>query len=255
MWRSRARSAARGVTSAFSLMRKAVPMLTPRTSFSVISGLSVRSAIGEPMIPDDNWFVFRDVPWKTVAAAAGILTIAIGFAYHVAGHPMDFRVYHYGARGVFDGTRPVYGPASGIGWPMHYRYPPLFLPLLAPFAAMPLAWAAGLWVVLKIFVLVALVRSIVERTGAVPRPPSFVIPLLFITPYLIEEFRYGNAQFFVFALTAAALLMNRERPVLAAGSLALAISIKVWPLFFVPYLAVRRGWEVRGYAPSLVVWL
>src|SRR2546425_7283849 len=166
MWRSRARSAARGVTSAFSLMRKAAPMLTPRTSFSVISGLSVRSAIGEPMIPDDNGSVFRDLPWKTIAAAAGILTIAIGFAYHVAGHPMDFRVYHYGARGVFDGTRPVYGPASGIGWPMHYRYPPLFLLVFAPFAAMPLAWAAGLWVVLKVFVSVALVRSIVERTGA-----------------------------------------------------------------------------------------
>ncbi len=84
---------------------------------------------------------------------------------------------------------------------------------------------------------------------------SFVIPILFITPYLIEEFRYGNAQFFVFALTAAALLMDRERPVLAAGSLALAISIKVWPLFFVPYLAVRRDWKVVGYALSLAVLL
>src|SRR6266705_1936344 len=95
--------------------------------------------------------------------AAGILTIATGLAYYTSSHPMDFRVYHYGARGVFDGTRPVYGPASGIGWPMHYRYPPLFLLLFAPFAAMPLAWAAGLWVVLKVFVLVALVRAIVER--------------------------------------------------------------------------------------------
>src|SRR6266581_725075 len=241
------------------------------------------------MIPEDNWSVFRDLKWRTIAAAAGILTIALGFAYHVAGHPMDFRVYHYGARGVFDGTRPVYGPASGIGWPMHYRYPPLFLLLFAPFAAMPLAWAAGLWVVLKVFVLVALVRAIVERGEenrgtergtehkkhkrhkkekeilcvlcflcSVPRFSSlrsFLIPLLFITPYLIEEFRYGNAQFFVIALTAAALLVDRERPVLAAGSLALAISIKVWPLFLVPYLAVRRDWKVVGYALSLAVLL
>ena len=51
---------------------------------------------------------------------------------------MDFRVYHYGARGVFDGTRPVYGLTSGLGWPMHYRYPPLFLLLFAPLAALPL---------------------------------------------------------------------------------------------------------------------
>src|SRR5947208_8968624 len=105
---------------------------------------------------------------RTRWVVAAVAFIAVGFAYHVAHHPMDFRVYHYGARGVFDGTRPVYGESSGLGWPMHYRYPPLFLLLFAPFAALPLTWGAGLWVVLKILVLVALVRSIVERTGAVP---------------------------------------------------------------------------------------
>jgi len=54
-------------------------------------------------------------------------------------------------------------------------------------------------------------------------------------------------QFFVFALTAVALLQVRERPALAAASLALGISIKVWPLFFVPYMAVRRYWRAVGY--------
>ena len=70
--------------------------------------------------------------------ALGILSFAMGFAYHDYVHPMDFRVYHYGARGVFDGTRPVYGLSSGLGWPMHYRYPPLFLLLFAPLAALPI---------------------------------------------------------------------------------------------------------------------
>ena len=178
--------------------------------------------------------------------------MAVGFAYYMAGHPMDFRVYYYGARGVFDGTRPVYGPASGLGWPMHYRYPPLFLLLFAPFAMLPLAWGAAVWVVLKIAVL--------ERGLTVSGPPpattwspSFVVPFLFITPYLIEEFRYGNAQFFVFALSAVALLLERKRPVVGAASLALGISIKVWPLFFVPYLAVRRNWKMVGYTLAFVV--
>src|SRR5262249_33973381 len=153
-----------------------------------------------------------------------------------------FRVYYFGARGVFDGTRPVYGRESGIGWPMHYRYPPLFLLLFAPLATLPLAWGAALWVLLKIVVLVMLVRAILKAQPATSNfnLHSFTVPVLFITPYLIEELRYGNVQFFVFALTAVAVLQVRERPALAAASLALGISIKVWPLFFLPYMVVRR---------------
>jgi hypothetical protein len=159
---------------------------------------------------------------------------------------MDYRVYFYGARGVFDGTRPVYGLNSGLGWPMHYRYPPLFLLVFAPVAMLPLAWGAAVWLLLKIVVLVALLRTAFERLLVAGFSPPSLVPVLFITPYLIEEFRYGNAQFFVFALSVAALLLIEKRPVLSAASLALGISIKVWPLFFLPYLAVRRKWSTAG---------
>src|SRR5439155_11578894 len=197
--------------------------------------------------------------------AAGILTIATGLAYYTSSHPMDFRVYHYGPRGVFDGTRPVYGPTSGLGWPMHYRYPPFFLLLFAPLAALPLGWGAAVWVVLKMMVLVELLRAMLKRLKGGLRgqrplnspfsPRSFLVPCLFIAPYLIEEFRYGNAQFFVFALTAASLLLARERPALSAGSLALAISVKVWPVFFVPHLAARRDWKVVSQSLGFVALL
>ena len=179
---------------------------------------------------------------------------------------MDLRVYHYGARGVFEGTRPVYGPGSGLGWPMHYRYPPLFLLLFAPLAMVPLGWAAAIWVVGKVAVLVVLLRALERRLKPATTfgPQNVVagfsrryavISFLLITPYLVEEFRYGNAQFFVVALTAASLLLVREKPVLSAASLALGISIKVWPLFFVPYLAARRDWKVAGYTLGFVVLL
>ena len=190
---------------------------------------------------------------KQIALAAGILVITLGFAYYTASHPMDFRVYHFGARGVFDGTRPVYGATSGLGWPMHYRYPPLFLLLFTPFAMLPLGFAAAVWVVLKIAVLILLLRAISARRKNPGLTGFFLVPLLFITPYIIEDFRYGNAQFFVFALTAAALLIAREKPALSGASLALAISIKVWPLFFVPYLLARRDWKVVSYALVFVV--
>jgi hypothetical protein len=179
-------------------------------------------------------------------AGIGITAVAIGFAYYVSAHPMDFRVYHYGARGVFDGTRPVYGPDSGLGWPMHYRYPPLFLLLVAPFAMLPLGWGAGLWVVLKVAVLGLLARAFSAAHSLAPA--GLLLAFLFIAPYIVEEFRYGNVQFFVFALAAAGLWMARKRPVLSGASLALAIAIKVWPLFFIPYLAARQDWKVVASA-------
>src|SRR5215467_244781 len=114
--------------------------------------------------------------YKRIAVAMAVAA-ALVFAVYVARRPMDFRVYYYGSRGVFEGTRPVYGPTSGLGWPMHYRYPPLFLFLFAPFAMVPIAWGAAIWVILKVVIL--------ERglKPATTWAPSFVVPLLFITPY------------------------------------------------------------------------
>src|SRR5437764_1365521 len=185
---------------------------------------------------------------KKIWLAAGFAVIALGFAYHVAAHPMDFRVYHFGARGVFDGTRPVYGPASGLGWPMHYRYPPLFVLLFAPFAWLPLSISSATWFLLKCTVLAFLVAAVYDRRffqepAVIDRRYKEIIPLLIAAPYVLQDLRYGNAQFFVFALTAFALLFSKEKPMLAASSLALGIAIKVWPLFFIPYLLVRREWK------------
>lgn len=175
-----------------------------------------------------------------------MVALAFGFAWYAARNPMDFRVYYYGIQGVFDGTRPVYGPLSGIGWPMHYRYPPLFLLLAAPLTALPLAWATAMWTVLKCAALLILVRALWKRLGPANanRSLAWLIPLLLAGPYIVEDLRYGNAQSLVFALTGAALLLLPTLPLVAAGALALAISIKVWPLFFVPYLAARRQWKV-----------
>jgi hypothetical protein len=190
---------------------------------------------------------------KAVAVCA-VAVVALAFGYYVSRRPMDFRVYHYGARGVFEGTRPVYGLTSGLGWPMHYRYPPLFLLLFAPFAMLPLSLAAAVWVVAKIALLVWLLRAIRGKYfNSRSSPRFYLLSFLFIAPYLIEEFRYGNAQFFVLALTIAGLLILDDHPVLAAFSLGLAISIKVWPAFFLPYLLVRRNWKQVAWTLGFVL--
>jgi hypothetical protein len=166
---------------------------------------------------------------------------------------MDFRVYYFGAGGVFDGTRPVYGQTSGLGWPMHYRYPPLFLLLAYPLTLLPLTWAAGLWAIAKVAALSLVVAALWNRLGPAISARAWWIPLLLAGPYVFEDLRYGNAQSFVFALTAAALLLL-PRSALAAGAiLGFAAILKVWPLYFVPYLAARREWKPAGWAIAFTI--
>jgi len=178
---------------------------------------------------------------------AATAVIAAGFAWYVASQPMDFRVYYYGAEGVFNGTRPVYGEKSGLGWPMHYRYPPLFLFLALPFTKLSLPAAAAIWVVLKCVVLALFIHALWKRLGPAKTGAAWLVPILLAGPYVVEDLRYGNAQSFIFALTAAAFLVVSSAPILAAAALAIAISIKVWPLFFVPYLAVQREWRTVAW--------
>ena len=183
---------------------------------------------------------------KVAASLAGFVIVA-GLAWYVSLHPMDFRVYYYGAQGVFDGSRPVYGTKSGMGWPMHYRYPPLFLFLAWPFTLLPLPGAAALWLILKCAALALLALALWKRMGPATTRAAWLVPVLLAGPYVAEDLRYGNAQSFIFALTGASFLFLSASPILAAAALALAISIKVWPLFFVPFLAARREWKVVAW--------
>jgi hypothetical protein len=179
-----------------------------------------------------------------------VSVIVILLSYVAARRPVDFPVYHYATRHMLARSGPLYGPASGIGWPQVYRYPPLFLLLFIPFALLPLRLAAIIWAALKFFMFGFLARTLFYRLRA-DSPVLQVLSILPALPYLALEFHYGNVQFFIFGLVAGAFLCLDERPVLAAFALALAISIKVWPLFFVPYLIVRRRVAVASLSLAL----
>ena len=181
---------------------------------------------------------------RTFATALVLIVIAL-LTYVAAQRSVDFPVYHYGTRHMLARNGPLYGPKSGIGWPQVYRYPPLFLVFFVPFALLPLRLAALVWAALKFVVLGFLGQALFSRfrTEGLGLQLLSVLPAL---PYLAVEFHYGNVQFFIFALVAAAFLWVDKRPLLAAVILALAISLKVWPLFFVPYLLARKRLLLGG---------
>jgi hypothetical protein len=189
----------------------------------------------------------RAVFYSAIALAIPVIT------YDASRMFSDFVVYHRTTNIFLDGGGPLYGPDSGLGWPQYFRYPPLFLFLFSPFALLPLNWAAATWAVLKFLVLFALVRAMARTLDFPATGYWWLIPLLASASFLIQEFRNGNVQFLVFALTAFSLLYVETRPTLAAVLLSFAIIIKVWPFFFVPYLFMRRQFRVVTTALVMVV--
>jgi hypothetical protein len=93
------------------------------------------------------------------------LLLAAGFCYYAALHPVDFPVYYHATRAMLAGREPLYGPRSGLGWPMHFRYRPLFLLLFVPFALLPMKLAAGAWAALKFLVLTWVVLALASQLG------------------------------------------------------------------------------------------
>jgi glycosyl transferase family 87 len=169
-----------------------------------------------------------------------VALFAITVVFVRALRSIDFIVYYYASRVLIEGHGHLYGPLSGIGFPQYFRYSPLFLLAFLPFALLPFNVAVAVWGALKCVVLYVLVRALARRLDFAEATRRWLVPLLFCGGFLVQEFGGGNVQFLIFALVAASLLLIDGNWWLAAFLLALAISLKVWPLFFVPYIAARR---------------
>lgn len=152
----------------------------------------------------------------------------------------DFRVYYYASRVLIEHQGQFYGPSSGIGWPQYFRYPPLFLLVFLPFALLPYKAAAAVWAALKCAVLYALLRALGRRLDFPRTGLWWFVPALLCGGFVVQELGMGNAQFLVFGLVAASLLSLENNGGRSGFVLALAASLKVWPLFFVPYIVARR---------------
>ena len=165
---------------------------------------------------------------------------------HRSRKAVDLHAYHAAARSYFLLSGPMYGPNQDFGWPMLYRYPPLFLCLFRPFASFSLSAAEGLWVALEALLLGLLLWLFYRRYTPPRWGPALGISAPLLLPYLLYEFQVGNAQLFLVEMDCLALLLCDEHPFLAGLLLGLATAIKVWPVFLLPFLAVRgRGrWRI-----------
>jgi hypothetical protein len=172
-------------------------------------------------------------------------------------HYVDFPVYWRASNSLLNGRQDLYSPT--FVWGVHdqlmvYRYPPLFLLIFAPLGFLPYAAAGYAWFALKVVALGFTVRAIHSMTGNIAnRLLLWTATSLIAAPYLIEEFHYGNVHFFIVFLTVLALyFFESGREAFSAAVLALAISIKVFPVFFLPYFILQRKFR---YVALVLLWI
>lgn len=161
---------------------------------------------------------------------------------------VDFRVYWYAADAFLNECRPLYGHSSGAGFPMHYRYPPVTYLLLWPLGSISLYWAGVIWMIGAWATAAGATLLMIRAAHLQFSPTAIVAASAYLLAYIVLAVHSGNVQPYLIAMILAAMAISESRPVMAAVLLAIAITFKIWPLFFLPWFL----WPARR---RVLVWL
>jgi hypothetical protein len=154
------------------------------------------------------------------------------------------------------------GLEDGVDIAQRYNYPnpPVMAILLYPLAKLPPLATALVWYYAKVALTLLVLRwvfQLVEETGR-PFPvwAKGLTVLLSLWP-IVGDLRHGNVNLFILFLVVAALTAYRcRRDFLAGVILALAVSCKVTPALFIPYLVWKRAWRaLAGCMVGLLLFL
>ena len=163
---------------------------------------------------------------------------------------IDFPVYYAAGRSLLSGRSDLYAPDFALGRVMDYRYPPFFIVALAPLWLVTYSFAAYIWYLLSALEIAGCVL-IVARTFPAVRGSKriWIIVALATAQYFVMVLHYGNAHLLATFFLFASLYCFTERKDVAGGLLmALAITIKLTPVLFLPYFALKRRWKLLAAA-------
>jgi hypothetical protein len=192
----------------------------------------------------------------------------------------DFNVYYFAAGEIRDARSP-YDRSLGDWTP--YLYPPLLAEIIVPLSLLPLPVAAYLWFLLSamaVFVVVQLSMRLViyrgengegklsataipalESEGAIGSLPLkteartwiSVITLLVFLRFILDNFDYGQVNPVVAALCVAHLYFyTRNRKLVSACALILAISIKITPVIFILFHLIKGRLKFASFSVLLL---
>jgi len=189
---------------------------------------------------------------RLLALTLALILALAGFVF--IRNLIDFPVYYAAGRSLIGGRTDLYAPDFARGAVMDFRYPPFFLVVFLPVWVLSYSVAAYLWYLFSIFQIAICVYALRSSlvTGANRR--VWLVSLLGVAQYFVMVLHYGNAHLLSTSLLFAALYFVIKRRALPASFLlAASITIKLTPILFVPYLAVRRRWRELGLIAAFLV--
>lgn len=188
---------------------------------------------------------------KRVALSVIAVCVSVLAGVSVFQRLNDFPVYHLAANSLLAGRTDLYSTTFAGGAVMDYRYPPLFLVLFLPLFALPFAVSSFIWYgfsVAQMFLCFDVVRRVVDaaKTASFNSLAAWTVMLFVTGQYFAKNLKAGNAHLLITALTFVALwlMVRRKHEVAGALCLALAITIKLTPVFFLPYLLIKKRWRM-----------
>ncbi|HTS46698.1 MAG TPA: glycosyltransferase family 87 protein [Bryobacteraceae bacterium] len=192
---------------------------------------------------------------KTILVVVVIAVLAILSAIFLPRNT-DFGAYWHGVRNYMNGTKPLYGPLSGMEYPQEFRYPPVTVLFFLPLTRLPLRVASFCWILMA-WVACSIATYLAIRAWKLRfTVGGTLLGVIFLAPYVVLAVKFGNVQPYLIALVLLALLFAETHPGWSGLALAVAICFKVWPLFFAPWLLLRRRRSALYYAggATAVLW-
>jgi alpha-1,2-mannosyltransferase len=208
----------------------------------------------------------------TVLTLAGLAATANG-GVDMLGRPLgtDFSSFYAAGQAVLAGQpTTAYDPALlyareqalfGQGTPFYgWQYPPMFLLMVAPFAALPYAAALAAWQGVTLLLYLAVIRAIVtplspsERAAGVAGVPLWLLLALGF-PAVFVTLGHGQNAFLSAALLGGGLTLLNRRPVLAGVLFGLLIYKPQLGLMIPVALIAGGRWRAVVAATTTVVGL
>ena len=135
---------------------------------------------------------------------------------------------------------------TGAYFPHPTPHPPLLAVAFLPFLLFSFTTAAKLYFALQCACLVLALWSLNRQLGSVvPREVRLLLSLLFISSFpLRTEFHYANLNLLQLAFTCLFLEFYDRKAALSGSCLAITIALKFGGILFLPYLALKRRWDI-----------
>ena len=127
---------------------------------------------------------------------------------------------------------------------MYVYNSPFFAMLMLPFLILPAVVAAYGWFVLKVFGYRHLFSYFLNKIRDLDKYKwHFALPLLLLLSHIHNEFRLGQVNFHLTILLFLSFLFLRQKKSILASVCFFVSTVKLTPLFFLPYFLLKKEWK------------